>query len=122
MPNDYNPIQEILTSTMGFDPWWVAPPHHINYFNSETLSALLERRGFEVAHFETTFPIDIFLLMGENYIGDDELGRKCHARRKNFELNLERSGRSKLKRDIYQSFAKNNIGREIVILALKPSS
>ena len=120
VPNDYNPFQAALRSTMGFEPWWVAPPHHINYFNSTSLAELLKRTGFDIAHLETTFPIDIFLLMGDNYVGDDSLGRECHKRRMNFELNMERSGLSNLKRSIYKSFGELGIGREIVLLAKRP--
>lgn len=120
VPNDYNAIQDVLRSSMGFEPWWVAPPHHINYFNQSSLSKLLEEAGFTILLSETTFPIDIFLLMGENYINNDEIGRACHERIKNFEMNLERAGRSALKRSIYESFARDGIGREIVLLAGKP--
>ena len=120
VPNDYNPFQAVLRSTMGFEPWWVAPPHHINYFNPNSLGELLQRAGFEIAHFETTFPIDLFLLMGENYVGDDKVGRECHKRRMNFELNMKRSGLSGLKHSIYKSFGEHGIGREIVLLAKRP--
>ena len=45
VPNDYNPFQTVLHSKMGFEPWWVAPPHHINYFHSgDTFKAHRERR------------------------------------------------------------------------------
>ena len=47
-------------------------------------------------------------------------GRRCHARRKSFEMNLERAGVSGLKRSIYKAFADEGIGREIVMLAQKP--
>jgi len=33
VPNDYNPIQKALTTVCHFPSWWVAPPHHINYFD-----------------------------------------------------------------------------------------
>jgi SAM-dependent methyltransferase len=35
VPNDYNPIQDVLRKS-GFAPWWVAPPHHINYFDPKS--------------------------------------------------------------------------------------
>jgi len=120
VPNDYNPFQAALRSTMGFEPWWVAPPHHINYFNSASLAALLKRTGFDIAHVETTFPIDLFLLMGDNYVGDDKVGRECHKRRMTFELNMERSGLTGLRRGIYKSFGEQGLGREIVMLARRP--
>ena len=78
VPNDYSPFQAALREACGFEPWWVAPPHHVNYFDVESIERLVGER-FEVVSVDTTFPIDMFLLMGDNYIGNDDLGRACHA-------------------------------------------
>jgi len=119
VPNDYNPIQQTLRTVCDFEPWWVAPPHHINYFTHNSLVKLLERIGFEIILSESTFPIDLFLLFGDNYIGNDSVGRSCHKKRKNFELNLNRAHFNDLKRKMYRSFAEAGIGREIVIFGRK---
>jgi SAM-dependent methyltransferase len=119
VPNDFNPFQVVLRDHLEFKPWWVAPPHHINYFNFKSLSRLVKKCGFEVVHKEATFPIDIFLLMGDNYIGNDELGRKCHGKRMNFEINLDRAGVNSLKQGLYQSMAELGLGREVVLYARK---
>lgn len=119
VPNDFNPFQLILRDHLGFDPWWVAPPHHINYFDFKSLASLLEKCGFEVLHHESTFPIDLFLLMGDNYVTDDTLGRQCHKKRKQFDMNLFQSEQDGLKQDLYSAFAKIGIGREIVMYARK---
>ena len=117
VPNDYNPFQDILQKTCGFAPWWIAPPHHINYFDVESIQRLLVAAGFDVLHTQTTFPIDIFLLMGDNYIGNDVLGRQCHARR---DLSQTDRRASDLKRRLYQSFAALGIGREVLVCGRKP--
>lgn len=119
VPNDFNPFQLILRDHLDFKPWWVAPPHHINYFNFKSLTGLVERCGFEVVHKESTFPIDLFLLMGDNYIGNDEIGRKCHAKRMNFEKSMSLSGSDSLLENLYSDFAKQGIGREVVLYAKK---
>ena len=119
VPNDFNPFQLALRDHLDFKPWWVAPPHHINYFNFNSLQHLLVRSGFEMIHKEATFPIDMFLLMGDNYIGNDDLGRTCHGKRKTFELNLFKSGCLDLKHKLYKSMADVGIGREIIMLAKK---
>lgn len=119
VPNDFNPIQCLLQEAMGFSPWWVAPPHHLNYFDRVSLSRLVEHCGFEVVHSETTFPIDLYLLMGLNYIGDDVMGRQVHGHRKQLEMNLFRQASGELKRKLYQSFAEIDIGREVVLYARK---
>lgn len=117
VPNDYNPFQYALRTTCGYEPWWVAPPHHINYFNFDSLSQLLVSCGFEVVLSEATFPIDMFLLMGDNYVGNDMLGRQCHSKRKKFELSLNMAGKGHIKRLFYRRLAETGIGREVMIFA-----
>lgn len=119
VPNDFNPFQAILHEHMGFEPWWVAPPHHLNYFNRESLSGLVKSAGFDVLHIESTFPIDMFLLMGQNYVGNDALGRQVHSYRKQFDLAIQQAGASELKRRLYQAMSDLGIGREIVLFARK---
>jgi 2-polyprenyl-3-methyl-5-hydroxy-6-metoxy-1,4-benzoquinol methylase len=119
VPNDYSPFQAALRAA-GFDPWWVAPPHHVNYFDVPSIQRLLAER-FEVVSVETTFPIDLFLLMGDNYVGHDDLGRACHAKRKAFELALARAGMTPLKQEMYRSLAALGIGRDVFVVARKPA-
>jgi len=61
-------------------PWWVAPPHHVNYFDAQSIQRVLKPR-FDIVSVDTSFPIDLFLLMGDNYVGpeNDAMGRACHA-------------------------------------------
>jgi len=119
VPNDFNPFQLILRDKMGFKPWWVAPPHHINYFDFKSLASLLDRCGFEVLHQESTFPIDMFLLMGENYINNDAIGRECHSKRMILEKNLFENGAGDLMTSLYSKLSELNLGREIVMIAKK---
>ena len=119
VPNDYNPFQHALRTGCGYKPWWVAPPSHINYFNFDSLTRLMENNRFKAIMRDTTFPIDLFLLMGDNYIGNDELGRKCHGKRKALEQNFEKAGMSGVKRMLYQAFAEKGIGRDAILLCRK---
>jgi len=119
VPNDYNPLQKVLREHLGYKPWWVAPPHHINYFDSDSLERLVQHTGFQVVHKTVTFPMELFLLMGDNYVGDDSLGRACHGRRKKLELNLKLGKLDALKRALYATLVEYGIGREIVMLGKK---
>jgi 2-polyprenyl-3-methyl-5-hydroxy-6-metoxy-1,4-benzoquinol methylase len=119
VPNDYSPFQAALRAR-GFKPWWVAPPHHVNYFDVPSIQSLLSDR-FEVVAVETTFPIDLFLLMGDNYVGDDVVGRACHAKRKTFELEMARAGMTSVKQQMYRALAPLGIGRDIFVVARKPA-
>jgi hypothetical protein len=103
----------------GSAPWWLAPPHHLNYFDFDSLSGLLERLGLEVMEAMTSFPMELFLLMGENYVGNDALGRECHTRRKRFDLSLEKAGLGHVRRKLYGALAKAGLGREAIIVARK---
>lgn len=115
VPNDYNSFQKAVRTGAGCAAWWVAPPHHINYFDFESLERLLRSCGFEITLREATFPIDLFLLMGDNYVGNDALGRLCHDRRKRFERALEDAGLGGLKRNLYRALARQGVGREAVL-------
>jgi SAM-dependent methyltransferase len=121
VPNDYNPFQDALRKAAGFPSWWVAPPHHVNYFDFESMAALFARVGFDVVAQEGTFPLELFLLMGDNYVGDDELGRICHGRRKTMEFNLAAAGMSSVKRDLYRSLASVGLGREVCMYGRRAS-
>lgn len=119
-PNDWNPIQRALAEHLGFASWWVAPPHHINYFDFDSLARLVERSGLEVASRTTSFPIDLFLMMGDDYVGNDEVGRACHGRRMSLEKSLDAAGLGELKRRLYRAFSDLGLGREVVLLARAP--
>lgn len=121
VPNDYSPFQQALRTGCNYQPWWLAPPHHINYFDFPSLERLFEKAHFQVLVREATFPIDMFLLMGDNYVGNDAMGRQCHGKRKAFEMNLARSGCKDLRRDLYRKLAEIGIGREVLVIGRKIS-
>ena len=115
VPNDFNPFQNILNKNLDYDSWWVAPPHHVNYFNHSSLANFIENMGYKVIHQEGSFPIDMFLLMGDNYIDNDKLGQKCHEKRKIFDINIAKD--KDLGKKLRKSFAQIGIGREVVLIA-----
>ena len=119
VPNDFNPIQKALTEKLGFSQWWVSPLHHINYFNMKSLTDLLSQAGYKILHTTTTFPIDMFLLMGENYVGNDVTGRSVHSRRKTLELNMAKAGATDLRLAWYKSMSDLGMGRELLVYARK---
>jgi 2-polyprenyl-3-methyl-5-hydroxy-6-metoxy-1,4-benzoquinol methylase len=117
VPNDYNPLQLALRRADNYEPWWLAPPHHLNYFDFSTLEALLTRHGFRTVEVTTSFPMELFLLMGENYVGNETLGRACHDRRKRLDLTLERAGGGDTRRKFYGALARTGLGRDACIIA-----
>lgn len=112
VPNDFNPLQLVVYSKIN-NNWWI-DKDHINYFTPKTLKKLLEHTGFEVMHTYATFPLEFFILMGDDYITSPELGRASHLRRVEFEKNLELSNK-KLKEELYNKFLELDIGRSIIM-------
>ena len=80
VPNDFNELQLAAQKQLNKKPWWIAIPDHINYFDFRSLHALLERLGFKVIHSQGSFPMELFLLMGDDYVGNPEVGSKCHQK------------------------------------------
>jgi SAM-dependent methyltransferase len=119
VPNDYNAFQDALNKADDFPHWWVQPPHHLNYFDFDSLSGLLEAQGFEVVAKDTNFPMELFLLMGDNYVGNDVLGRALHAKRKRFDLAFARAGRDDARRTLYRALAQAGLGRLAIVTARK---
>ncbi len=117
VPNDNNPIQEIFTRNGAKPKWWLAPPFHLNYFSHQSLQKILQNSGFEVIKSTSSFPIDFFLLMGDDYIGNDQIGKEAHQRRKNFENNFEKANKLELLESLYSKLSDLGLGREIVMFA-----
>ncbi len=117
VPNEFNALQLTGREVNSLDEWWVAPPAHLNYFSRVSLRALVEDKGFHVVDEIASFPLEIFLLMGRNYVGEPELGRKCHEERMLFEENLRKTGRTKVLHDFYRALAAQGLGRQILMVA-----
>lgn len=117
-PNDFNPLQMSLWKHLGFKPWWVVPKHHLNYFDLASATGFVKARGFEVAHVETSYPLENFLIAGRNYIGNDAVGRECHKERKHFESALLQKDPALL-RALAAGWAAQGIGREFLVLGRK---
>jgi SAM-dependent methyltransferase len=117
VPNDFNALQEAAVDLHDLDEWWVAPPAHLNYFTVDSLCALLVGTGFTPVVRESTFPLELFLLFGEDYVNDRALGSRCHQKRVAFETNLRRTGHEATLRRLYRVLADGGVGRTIVVHA-----
>jgi 2-polyprenyl-3-methyl-5-hydroxy-6-metoxy-1,4-benzoquinol methylase len=118
VPNDFTEIQAAAREKIGADPWWIAVPDHINYFNFASLRQTLDLLGFETVYAQGDFPMEMFLLMGENYIGNPDVGSRCHARRVQFDLGLQ----PELRRKIYAALGSANVGRDCLVFGKRLSS
>ena len=119
VPNDFNPLQEAIIKNLNIPPYWL-DYSHINYFNINTLEKLLSDTGFEIILKEVSFPVELFILFGENYLNNNKIGKMIHNKRCDFEESLENVGLNHIKRKLYQTLADIDIGRSIMMFARKP--
>jgi SAM-dependent methyltransferase/RimJ/RimL family protein N-acetyltransferase len=115
VPNDFNPLQLSAQAKLGVEPWWIVLPDHVNYFDVDSLCALSRRLGFEPVDVQADFPMELFLLMGLNYVGDPDVGATCHA----YRVEAERSMTSDGRRALFRSLAAAGLGRNSRLLARK---
>jgi 2-polyprenyl-3-methyl-5-hydroxy-6-metoxy-1,4-benzoquinol methylase len=119
VPNEYNDFQVAAQKLHGLSDWWVCPPAHLNYFSSQTLENLCHGVGLTRREARASFPMELFLLMGRNYVGDSALGSKCHSERKVFEQNMIELGFGDTLDRFYTSLAEVGLGRQITMFLEK---
>jgi 2-polyprenyl-3-methyl-5-hydroxy-6-metoxy-1,4-benzoquinol methylase len=94
VPNDFSPLQLAARAAGHVErDFWLAPPQHLNYFEARSLTALLDRLGFETRLAYASFPIDWFLMHpGSNYVADPAAGKPAHRARMAIDLLLADAG------------------------------
>lgn len=117
VPNEYNPLQQSIIRNLEHKEWWVAPKHHLNYFDFDSLEQLLTKTGFTCRSRESDFPMELFILMGDDYIAAPEIGRSMHNKRKTLERNLTSSGHKSICADFYRALAQCGLGRNATVYA-----
>jgi SAM-dependent methyltransferase len=117
VPNDFNDFQVIANEEYNLNEWWVYPPNHINYFSPTSLKKLLADCGYEVVHCESSFPLDMFLMFGDVYVGNSTLGRECHNKRVQFEALMRKHNKHEKLSKLYQALADLDLGRTFTIYA-----
>jgi len=113
VPNDFSLLQRVASEALGLEPWWIAVPDHLNYFDYESLEKTLDHVGFRQPVRSGSFPMELFLLLGSDYISDPASGAEAHAVRKNLELNIKPDSR----RTLADAFAKGGLGRNCLVIA-----
>jgi len=131
VPNDYNPLQKIVQQSLKKDQYWLtlltksrnyhwsSKMDHINYFNFLSLRKLLKKLQFNVIYEQSTFPLELFLLMGDDYLKNEKIGKDIHQKRMIMEKNLINSENQEIKKNLYEKFAHLGIGRTAIFFAQK---
>lgn len=116
--NDFNFFQYLSLCKVK-KPWWIMPPEHINYFQTESFKNLFDKKKYKLEYFNTTFPMELFILMGKNYVKFSKLGKEAQKMRQTFELNFDNSD---FLNKFYQNFSNQKLGRAIEIIVRKKTS
>ena len=116
VPNDFSALQEAAHRRLGGRRWWIAIPDHVNYFDHASIAGLVERIGLDVVDRSADFPMELFLLMGDDYRDDPVVGHAVHDRRRRAELAMDPATRRALGR----AWAAAGVGRNALIVARKP--
>lgn len=115
VPNDFSLLQQAGVEYQGMQPWWIAVPDHLNYFDYPSLHATLRHAGFEPRVTSGSFPMELFLLLGENYVEDPAAGSRAHAQRCDLELSLTGPTR----RALAEALASASIGRNCLVISVR---
>ena len=118
VPNEFNDFQLIANEEYKLNNWWLCPPNHINYFSSSSLTSLLEKTGYEIIHSVSSFPLEMFMLFGDVYVGNGVVGKACHNKRVKFELLMKKYNRLEKLEKLYSAFAELDLGRQVVTFAV----
>jgi SAM-dependent methyltransferase len=116
VPNEFNSLQLAYITKNGLQPYWIALPDHLNYFNKRGLETLLERTGFSLLHGEVSFPMEMFLLMGDNYLEDRTVGKQSFGKVVAME-NILRTYDPGLLSRLYTALYQCGIGRSVILYA-----
>lgn len=120
VPNDFNLLQRIYLKKSGAKPWFLILPDHLNFFNISDIDFIVQKAGYQTINKTVQFPIEFFLLQGDDYVNVPSNGRKCHKKRVAFENSFIRTERQNELETLYNGFAKIGIGRVMYVFA-RPS-
>lgn len=115
VPNDFSEIQMFALSNNYIDnPFWVALPDHLSYFNRTALNNLASDAGWECKKTIADFPIDFNLLNPEsNYISKKSKGKSAHIQRMTIDSLINKNSEEIVVK-YYESLAGLGMGRQII--------
>ena len=120
VPNDFSLCQEELFRLRKISRYyWVAPPGHLSYFNTESLKNLLISLNYRIITVLGDYPIELFLFNEKtNYVKNRKVGKYCHESRvltENFlyETNFEKTI------ELYEIMGEMGLGRLITSYVTK---
>ena len=120
VPNDFSAGQMAYKEYGSKEADWIVVPDHINYFDFNSLSALLAQIGFLEVYRRTNFPLEFLLLGGIDYYTSPEEQKKVAPFVNNFEKSFKETNKVEELESLYYYLAKAGFGRSIFIYGQKP--
>ena len=117
IPNDFNKLQMAYLEKTKSNPWFLILPDHLNFISLENIDVVLSKAGYSLIYKTVQYPLELFLLQGDDYVVRPELGGMCHNKRLIFENAFKETGREQDLELLYEGFAKLGIGRDMYIFA-----
>jgi len=114
VPNEFSPFQLAYLRKKKVDPYWVFLPEHVNYFNKDSLERLALNGGWTILHAESCFPMEMFLLMGDDYLENKEVGPPAFQKVVAMEKALRDCDPGLVSR-LYEALYRCGIGRGITL-------
>ena len=121
VPNDFSNLQKhLLKEKFVNTEYWLAYPDHLNYFNLENLSNLLNSKELDVVDNFCDFPIEWFLTnSNSNYVIDKNKGKAAHNSRVFLDLLINMNDNVLAKMEFWRSMSNLGFGRTFTVLARK---
>ena len=106
-------------SNLRVNPWFLVPPEHLNYFTHNSIKNLYIKNKFKIINQNSSFPIDVFLKNGNDYVVEPMLGKNLQNFRQNLEKNLLKNfGDVNFFKFYKKNFFDKKIGRQTETLGL----
>jgi 2-polyprenyl-3-methyl-5-hydroxy-6-metoxy-1,4-benzoquinol methylase len=114
IPNDYSLLQiEALNRGFVSESYWVTPPDHLNYFDTDSLVKLLDVSAFFCKDLFSNFPIEFNLFNdATNYQKSKMVGKSVHQSRIVIE-NIISTAPFDSVMNLYRALAEVGLGRNV---------
>jgi 2-polyprenyl-3-methyl-5-hydroxy-6-metoxy-1,4-benzoquinol methylase len=123
VPNDCSITQRAALSKQHIDnAFWVAPPDHLSYFDSDSLANTTNQTGWQCLEMLGDFPVDWFLFHpASNYVRDRSAGKAAHRARVQIENLIHAQPIDDVIR-FWSAAAKLGLGRDITAFLRRSDS
>jgi 2-polyprenyl-3-methyl-5-hydroxy-6-metoxy-1,4-benzoquinol methylase len=121
VPNDFSALQSYLIESGEVpNPYWLGFPDHLNYFDLQSLTNLLNASNLPVIDQFADFPIEWYLVNPQsNYASDNSKGKSAHNSRVILDRMINEAKNEEAKINFWRSLSALGFGRSINTISRK---